>query len=163
MDYEVYIYHPYLLGKARNSQPCSSCGLASFQSSLPFGLRDILKMYTALAFAKLAPYIHKTLSPVSRPGTLRCTADPDPAIPSAVALGQKGKILFRLHDIKEEGSIFIKELVSGFSEEQIVLSFSGGKDSTVTADLVAKSLGNPSLMHIFGDTTLKKYVISITD
>ena len=35
--------------------------------------------------------------------------------------------------------------------------------STVTADLVAKSLGNPSLMHIFGDTTLKKYVISITD
>lgn len=93
-DYEVYIYHPYLLGKARNSQPCSSCGLASFQSSLPFGLRDILKMYTALAFAKLAPYIHKTLSPVSRPGTLRCTADPDPAIPSAVALGQKGKILF---------------------------------------------------------------------
>ena len=94
MDYEVYIYHPYLLGKARNSQPCSSCGLASFQSSLPFGLRDILKMYTALAFAKLAPYIHKTLSPVSRLGTLRCTADPDPAIPSAVALGQKGKILF---------------------------------------------------------------------
>lgn len=70
---------------------------------------------------------------------------------------------YRLHDIKEEGSIFIKELVSGFSEEQIVLSFSGGKDSTVTADLVAKSLGNPSLMHIFGDTTLKKYVISITD
>jgi len=62
---------------------------------------------------------------------------------------------YRLHDIKEEASNFIKEVASGFSEEQIVLSFSGGKDSTVTADLVAKSLGNPSLVHIFGDTTLE--------
>ena len=40
-----------------------------------------------------------------------------------------------------------------YKEEKIVLSFSGGKDSTVTADLVQKALSNPSLVHIFGNTT----------
>ena len=33
--------------------------------------------------------------------------------------------------------------------------FSGGKDSTVTADLALKALSNPHLVHIFGDTTLE--------
>ena len=94
MDYEVYIYHPCLLDKAQNSQPCSSCGLPSVLPSLPFGLRDLRQINTALVLAQLAPQIHKTLSPVSRLGTRPCTADPDPAIPSAVALGQKGQILF---------------------------------------------------------------------
>ena len=42
-----------------------------------------------------------------------------------------------------------------FDEEKIVLSFSGGKDSTVTADVVVKALSNPSLVHIFGNTTLE--------
>ncbi len=35
------------------------------------------------------------------------------------------------------------------------VSFSGGKDSTVVSDLVRKALGNPSIIHIFGDTTLE--------
>ena len=35
------------------------------------------------------------------------------------------------------------------------MSFSGGKDSTVTADIVTKALSNPSLVHIFGNTTLE--------
>ena len=94
VDCEVYMYHPCLLDKARNSQPCSSCGLASVLPSLPFGLRDPRQINAALVPAQLAPQIHKALSPVSRSGTRRCTADPDPAIPSAVALGQKGTILF---------------------------------------------------------------------
>ena len=42
-----------------------------------------------------------------------------------------------------------------FEEEKVVISFSGGKDSTVTADVVIKALSNPSLVHIFGDTTLE--------
>jgi len=94
MDYEVYIYHPCLLDKARNSQPCSSCGLASVLPFLPFGLRNPRQIKAALTVAQLAPQIHKAFSPVSRLGTRRCTADPDPAIPSAVALGQKGRTLF---------------------------------------------------------------------
>jgi len=45
--------------------------------------------------------------------------------------------------------------LSLFDEEKIVISFSGGKDSTVTADIVIKALSNPSLVHIFGNTTLE--------
>lgn len=35
------------------------------------------------------------------------------------------------------------------------VSFSGGKDSTVVSDLVRKALGTPSIIHIFGNTTLE--------
>ena len=38
---------------------------------------------------------------------------------------------------------------------KLYVAFSGGKDSTVTADLAVKALSNPSLVHIFGDTTLE--------
>jgi len=55
VDCEVYITHPCLLDRAQNSQPCSSCGLASVPQSLPFGLRDLRQINTALVFAKLAP------------------------------------------------------------------------------------------------------------
>lgn len=61
----------------------------------------------------------------------------------------------RLNYLKDEAFRFIQEAASKFPEENIVVSFSGGKDSTVTADLAAKALSNPSLVHIFGDTTLE--------
>ena len=50
---------------------------------------------------------------------------------------------------------FINETAKNYSESSIVISFSGGKDSTVVADLVVRALSNPSLVHIFGDTTLE--------
>jgi phosphoadenosine phosphosulfate reductase len=61
----------------------------------------------------------------------------------------------RLHYLKDEANDFIHKAVQGFDEDHIVLSFSGGKDSTATADVVIKALGNPSLVHIFGNTTLE--------
>ena len=61
----------------------------------------------------------------------------------------------RLSYIKDEATGFIKDAAARFPEENIVLSFSGGKDSTVTADLAVKALSNPSLVHIFGNTTLE--------
>ena len=61
----------------------------------------------------------------------------------------------RLHYLKDEANDFIHKAVQGFDEDHIVLSFSGGKDSTATADVVTKALGNPSLVHIFGNTTLE--------
>ena len=88
----MYIYHPCLLGKAQNSQPCSSCGLPSCRRPLPFGLRGFLKISEAFAVAQLTPGNHNRFSSVSGLGTRRCTADPDPTIPSAAALGQKGEI-----------------------------------------------------------------------
>ena len=61
----------------------------------------------------------------------------------------------RLDYIKDEAFRFVQSAAKKYAEEEIVLSFSGGKDSTVTADVVTKALGNPSLVHIFGDTTLE--------
>lgn len=61
----------------------------------------------------------------------------------------------RLNYLKDEAFNFIQKAASKFSEENIVISFSGGKDSTVTEDLTVKALSNPSLVHIFGDTTLE--------
>ena len=61
----------------------------------------------------------------------------------------------RLNELIAEAHDFIRETAKRFREENIVLSFSGGKDSTVTADLVVKALSNPSLVHIFGNTTLE--------
>ena len=55
-----------------------------------------------------------------------------------------------------------KQYISNFSSKYInddlnaaFVSFSGGKDSTVVSDLVRKALGNPSIIHIFGNTTLE--------
>ena len=61
----------------------------------------------------------------------------------------------RLELIKEEAFHFVQEQVKAFPNRKIVISFSGGKDSTVVADVVSRALSNPSIVHIFGDTTLE--------
>lgn len=61
----------------------------------------------------------------------------------------------RLAIIKEEAFKFVQEQVRTFPEHKLVISFSGGKDSTVVADVVTRALSNPSIVHIFGDTTLE--------
>lgn len=61
----------------------------------------------------------------------------------------------RLNYLKDEAFDFVRKSSAKFDEERIVLSFSGGKDSTVTADVVIKALSNPNLVHIFGNTTLE--------
>ena len=57
--------------------------------------------------------------------------------------------------LKDEAFSFVRQAAERFNEENIVISFSGGKDSTATADVVTKALSNPSLVHIFGNTTLE--------
>jgi phosphoadenosine phosphosulfate reductase len=61
----------------------------------------------------------------------------------------------RLSAIISEAHNFIAETAASYPPESIVISFSGGKDSTVTADLTIRALGDPSLVHIFGNTTLE--------
>ncbi|MBM7562610.1 phosphoadenosine phosphosulfate reductase domain-containing protein [Fusibacter tunisiensis] len=61
----------------------------------------------------------------------------------------------RLDYLKAEAYKFIKETAEEYPNENIVVSFSGGKDSTAVAELVVNALGDPSLVHIFGDTTLE--------
>ncbi len=55
-----------------------------------------------------------------------------------------------------------KQFITDFSTKYVnndnnaaFVSFSGGKDSTVVSDLVRKALGTPSIIHIFGNTTLE--------
>jgi len=55
----------------------------------------------------------------------------------------------------DEAHAFIKRAAASYPRECVVISFSSGKDSTVTADLTIKALGDPSLVHIFGNTTLE--------
>lgn len=61
----------------------------------------------------------------------------------------------RLCYLKDEAFAFINQAAQKYDPEHIVVSFSGGKDSTVTADLAVKGLSNPCLVHIFGNTTLE--------
>lgn len=61
----------------------------------------------------------------------------------------------RLNYLKDEAYSFINAAAEKYDHESIVLSFSGGKDSTVAADLAVRALGDPSLVHIFGNTTLE--------
>lgn len=61
----------------------------------------------------------------------------------------------RLHYLVDEALEFIRDTSKEYPRENIVISFSGGKDSTVTADLTVRALSDPSLVHIFGDTTLE--------
>lgn len=61
----------------------------------------------------------------------------------------------RLYYILNEATEFIRNTARAYPNENIVISFSGGKDSTVTADLTVRALSNPNIVHIFGDTTLE--------
>ncbi|MDP4147017.1 MAG: phosphoadenosine phosphosulfate reductase family protein [Bacillota bacterium] len=61
----------------------------------------------------------------------------------------------RFNLIGSEATEFIKEASKGYELDELFVSFSGGKDSTVTQDLVVKALSEPRVIHIFGDTTLE--------
>lgn len=60
--------------------------------------------------------------------------------------------------ITTEAKQYINEISSKYLNDETnaaFVSFSGGKDSTVVSDLVRKALANPSIIHIFGNTTLE--------
>lgn len=61
----------------------------------------------------------------------------------------------RYNDIVTEAIDFITTQKDKFGKDEMFVSFSGGKDSTVTSDLVIKALALPEIIHIFGDTTLE--------
>lgn len=62
---------------------------------------------------------------------------------------------FRLNRITEEAFSYINNISRDFDKKSIFVSFSGGKDSTVTSDLVMRSLQDERIVHIYGDTTLE--------
>jgi len=50
---------------------------------------------------------------------------------------------------------FIEDVSTIFADRMEVVSFSGGKDSTVVSDLVTRALTTNNILHVFGDTTLE--------
>lgn len=61
----------------------------------------------------------------------------------------------RLNYITNEGISYIKEKSQDYNDDEMFVSFSGGKDSTVTSDIVMKALGRENIIHVYGDTTLE--------
>ena len=61
----------------------------------------------------------------------------------------------RLNEITDEAVEYIKKISQKYDATNIFVSFSGGKDSTVTSHLVMAALGTESIIHIYGDTTLE--------
>ena len=61
----------------------------------------------------------------------------------------------RFDYIVSEATQYIRTVSDGFSEREMFVSFSGGKDSTVVSSLVTKALSTEGILHIFGDTTLE--------
>lgn len=61
----------------------------------------------------------------------------------------------RFERMTEEAADYIRTVAEGSGTADLFVSFSGGKDSTVTSDLLMRALSSPQVMHIFGDTTLE--------
>lgn len=63
----------------------------------------------------------------------------------------------RYQEISQEALSYIWEETQGMEIGDMFVSFSGGKDSTVVADLCKRALDGPGkkILHIFGDTTLE--------
>lgn len=61
----------------------------------------------------------------------------------------------RLNSIVTEAHEYIKDVSKKYELDSMFVSFSGGKDSTVTSDLVLNALGTDKIIHIYGDTTLE--------
>ena len=61
----------------------------------------------------------------------------------------------RLQAIEDEAFRFVNHAAKRFPRRLLMVSFSGGKDSTVVSDVVRRALGRSDILHIFGDTTLE--------
>lgn len=57
--------------------------------------------------------------------------------------------------ISDEAMNYIADRAKNFDSSSMFVSFSGGKDSTVTSNLVIRALGTECIPHIYGDTTLE--------
>lgn len=61
----------------------------------------------------------------------------------------------RYDNMVEDALRYIREKSADFNLQDMFVSFSGGKDSTVVSDLVRRGLSTAKVLHIFGNTTLE--------
>ncbi len=60
-----------------------------------------------------------------------------------------------IENLKYEAEGFIRKVVDQYSGRPILVSFSGGKDSTIISHLAMNALGRSDILHIFADTTIE--------
>ncbi len=60
-----------------------------------------------------------------------------------------------IEQMQYEAEEFIRETISEYKRLPVLISFSGGKDSTVVSHLVMNALGRSDILHIFADTTIE--------
>lgn len=60
-----------------------------------------------------------------------------------------------LNEIEFAAIEYINKTAEDHKNRLSVVSFSGGKDSTVVSNLAMRALGTPSILHLFGNTTLE--------
>lgn len=61
----------------------------------------------------------------------------------------------RFHDIETEAIGYIQKYEDKYNEDDMFVSFSGGKDSSVVSSLVEDAFPGKKIVRIFGDTTLE--------
>lgn len=61
----------------------------------------------------------------------------------------------RYLQVTDEAVSYIQGFEDRYSKDEMFISFSGGKDSTVVSNLVARAFASNRITHIFGDTTLE--------
>lgn len=61
----------------------------------------------------------------------------------------------RYNYITAEAVDFVQQYAARYTIEDMMVSFSGGKDSTVVSHIVNRALGTNKVLHVFGDTTLE--------
>lgn len=61
----------------------------------------------------------------------------------------------RYEEIVEDAFRCVQEYGKKYTLRDMLISFSGGKDSTVVANIVTRALGTNGVVHLFGDTTLE--------
>ena len=58
-------------------------------------------------------------------------------------------------EIVAEAMLAVQNAAKGMTPAEMFVSFSGGKDSTVTSSIATRALGTPSIIHLYGNTTLE--------
>lgn len=61
----------------------------------------------------------------------------------------------RLNLITTEACDYVRRTTKDWGMDEMFVSFSGGKDSTVTSDITMRAIGTRKILHIYGDTTLE--------
>ncbi|MCR5686296.1 MAG: phosphoadenosine phosphosulfate reductase family protein, partial [Lachnospiraceae bacterium] len=61
----------------------------------------------------------------------------------------------RYEFLVSDATDYIREQAQNYTLNEMFVSFSGGKDSTVVSDLVMRALGTEKILHLYGDTSLE--------